>query len=121
VPAANLAGTVDRYNEGVRAGKDFFYLKEPGYMRPVGTPPYYATELRIRMIGISATGLRIDEDGRVLSNRSTPIPGLYAAGECVGGIIGDIYMGSGNSLAQCLTFGRIAGRTAVADLADQEV
>ena len=116
VPAANLAGTVDRYNEGVRAGKDLFYLKEPGYMRPVDTPPYYATELRVRMIGISATGLRIDEDGRVLSNRSAPIPGLYAAGECVGGIIGDIYMGSGNSLAQCLTYGRIAGRTAVADL-----
>ena len=42
------------------------------------------------------------------------IPGLYAAGECAGGVLGDVYMGSGNALASAVTFGRIAGASAAA-------
>ena len=41
-----------------------------------------------------------------------PIPGLFAAGEAAGGIVGPRYVGSGNSYANCVTFGRIAGETA---------
>ena len=41
-----------------------------------------------------------------------PIPGLFAAGECAGGVLGDVYMGSGNALANAVTFGRVCGQHA---------
>jgi fumarate reductase flavoprotein subunit len=114
VPAANLAGSVQRYNADVQAGVDSLYLKEPSVMRPIRTPPFYAAEVRLTQLGLTSVGLRIDPDARVLNRATQPVPGLYAAGECTGGVMGDIYMGSGNSLSNCLTFGRIAGRSAAA-------
>lgn len=42
------------------------------------------------------------------------IPGLYAAGEVTGGIHGGNRLG-GNAVADCLTFGRIAGTNAAAE------
>jgi fumarate reductase flavoprotein subunit len=83
-------------------------------MRPIRTPPFYAAEVRLTQLGLTSVGLRIDPDARVLNRATQPVPGLYAAGECTGGVMGDIYMGSGNSLSNCLTFGRIAGRSAAA-------
>ena len=44
-----------------------------------------------------------------------PIPGLYAAGELVGGIFYFNYPG-GSGLMSGAVFGKIAGATAVADL-----
>ena len=41
-----------------------------------------------------------------------PMPGLFAAGESTGGVVGPRYVGSGNSYANCVTFGRIAGASA---------
>jgi flavocytochrome c len=114
VPKENLVGTVDRYNADVAAGQDTFYLKDADFMRPVATPPFYATELRLAHLCVTATGLRIDADARVLDQRCQPVPGLYAAGECTGGIIGDVYIGSGNSYSSCLVFGRVAGSAAAA-------
>merc|ERR1719172_575303 len=55
-------------------------------------------------------GLRIDEDGRVM-NHNGPIANLYAAGELAGGIHGRNRLG-GNSLLDCVVFGRVTGRTA---------
>jgi len=56
--------------------------------------------------------LRIDREARVINEVGEVIPGLYAAGEVTGGVIGDRYVGSGNSLSNGATFGRIAGQTA---------
>jgi fumarate reductase flavoprotein subunit len=55
--------------------------------------------------------LRIDRDAQVLNDFGEPIHGLYAAGEVTGGVIGDRYVGSGNSLSNGATFGRIAGQS----------
>jgi fumarate reductase flavoprotein subunit len=115
VPPASLAGAVTRYNADVEAGKDSMYLKEPSVMRPVATGPFYAVEVRLTQLGLTSVGLRIDAGARVVGEASAPVPGLFAAGECTGGVLGDVYMGSGNSLANCLTFGRIAGRSAAAE------
>ncbi|MBR3277119.1 MAG: FAD-binding protein, partial [Eubacterium sp.] len=43
-----------------------------------------------------------------LDGQGQPIPGLYAAGECCGGIHGKNRLG-GNALAECVVFGFIAG------------
>ncbi len=117
VPPAALAGTVARYNADVEAGADSMYLKEPSVMRPIATGPFYAVEVRLAQLGLTSVGLRIDADARVVDTASATVPGLFAAGECTGGVLGDVYMGSGNSLANCLTFGRIAGRSAAAERA----
>lgn len=114
VPTKNLQGTLDRYNSDTAAGSDSLYLKAPGVMRPVATGPFYAVEMRLCQAGLTSVGVRIGPDANVIDAGSIPVPGLYAAGECTGGVLGDVYMGSGNSLCNCLSFGRIAGRSAAA-------
>ena len=114
VPAANLRGTLDRYNADTAARLDSLYLKDPSVMRAVATGPFYAVELRLCQAGVTGAGVRIGSDGAVLDAGTRLVPGLYAAGECTGGVLGDVYMGFGNSLGNCLSFGRIAGRSAAA-------
>lgn len=60
--------------------------------------------------GITFTfgGLRISPRAEVLNVAGEPIPGLYAAGEIVGGIFYDGYPG-GTGLVSGAVFGRIAG------------
>jgi cleavage and polyadenylation specificity factor subunit 2 len=53
-------------------------------------------------------GLEITPSGQVLSETKTVVPGLYAAGEVTGGVHGANRLG-GNSLLECVVFGRIAG------------
>ena len=63
--------------------------------------------------GITFTfgGLRISPRAQVLDAAWNPIPGLYAAGEIVGGIFYGGYPG-GTGLVSGAVFGRIAGREA---------
>jgi fumarate reductase flavoprotein subunit len=114
---ATVRATIDRYNENVAAGFDADCVKNPKFLQPISTPPYYGVELRPAVVGVSACGLRIDRDARVLGRDGCPIPGLLAAGETTGRVIGEFYVGSGNSLTNSATFGRIAGRTAAASVA----
>merc|ERR1711953_52338 len=55
-------------------------------------------------------GLEIDAEGAVLG-ASGVIKGLYAAGEVAGGVHGNNRLG-GNSLLDCVVFGRVAGQAA---------
>ncbi len=110
-----LAGTIARYNADCAAGRDSVYLKDPASgMRPVATPPFYAAELRPAIICWTGTGLRIDRDTRVMRRNDSPIPGLYAAGETVGSLHGDRYIGGGGSFGPCVVFGKLAGESAAA-------
>lgn len=56
-------------------------------------------------------GLRISSRGEVLHALDRPIPGLYAAGEMVGGLWAWNYPSGGGMMAGAV-FGRIAGRSA---------
>lgn len=112
VDAAGLAASVERYNAGVVAGEDREFHKDPKFLREVGTPPFYGVELRLGILCLTSKGLRIDAEAHVLNRHGAVIPGLFAAGECTGGVLGDVYMGSGNSYCNCVVFGRTAGQTA---------
>ena len=63
--------------------------------------------------GITFTfgGLRITPNAEVLDEDLEPIPGLFAAGELVGGLFYHNYPG-GTGLMNGAVFGRIAGNSA---------
>lgn len=110
-----LAGTIARYNADCARGVDSVYFKNPASgMRPLVTPPFYAAELRPAIICWTGTGLRIDADTRVLRRNESAVPGLYAAGETVGSLHGDRYIGGGGSYGPCVVFGKLAGENAAA-------
>ncbi|WP_409329679.1 FAD-dependent oxidoreductase [Trujillonella humicola] len=114
LPVDAFEGSVARHNEQVAAGEDSDYLKDPGFLEPIATPPFYGAEIRPATVCFTACGPRIDRDARVLDRAGRPVPGLFAAGECTGGVIGPAYVGSGNSYANCVVFGRVAGAAAAA-------
>jgi fumarate reductase flavoprotein subunit len=114
INVAPFLGTVHKYNIDVARGRDSAYLKDPRGLRPVATPPYYAVEVRPAIICWTGTGLRIDAEARVLGADELPIPGLFAAGETVGSLHGDRYIGGGGSFGPAVTIGRIAGRSSAA-------
>lgn len=57
-------------------------------------------------------GLQINRNAQVLDKDGHEIPGLFAAGETTGGVHGYNRLG-GNSLLDCVVFGRTAGLAAV--------
>ena len=57
-------------------------------------------------------GPKRSANAEVLDTQGNPIPHLYSAGEC-GGITVCMYQG-GTNIAECITFGRIAGKNAAA-------
>ena len=114
VPAEHLQATVERVNELHARHEDADYLKDPKFLEPIAEGPFYAVEVRPATCCFTACGLRIDRDAQVLDSSGRPIPGLFAAGEVTGGVIGPRYVGSGNSYGNCVTMGRVAGQSAAA-------
>lgn len=114
IPETNLLHTFEKYNADVEAGEDTQFLKRPDHMRKVDQGPFYAVPVHNMKLSVTAVGPKVDRDGRVLDGGNLPVPGLFAAGECAGGVLGDVYVGSGNALANAVAYGRIVGRTAAA-------
>lgn len=117
VPTQNLITTVARVNELVELAEDQDYLKDPKFLEPIVSGPFYAVEVRPATCCFTACGLRINRDAQVLDETGRVISGLYAAGEVTGGVIGPRYVGSGNSYGNCVTMGRVAGQGAAAHVA----
>ena len=108
-----LQHTVEHYNSDCDQGEDSKFFKAPHTgMRPIVAPPFYAAEIRPAIICWTGTGLRIDAQARVISEDEQPIAGLYAAGETVGSLHGDRYIGGGGSFGPCIVFGKLAGANA---------
>ena len=115
VDAETLVATVARYNGFVTNGHDEDFGRDGlsnhyGKLVKIECAPFYAYPTTS---GLLATycGLTVDIDTRVLDVFGMPIPGLYAAGEIMGGFHGVSYL-TGSALGKCVIFGRIAGRNA---------
>merc|ERR1740129_2007983 len=87
------------------SGKKFYHNIIPG--SAVKTEPFYVAIIT-PVIHYCMGGLEIDTDSLVLNAEGKPIAGLYAAGEVAGGVHGNNRLG-GNSLLDCVVFGRVAG------------
>jgi len=122
VDPANCLQTIETYNKAVKTqvafnpaikdgrGTTGLAVPKSNWANPLDTPPYEAYAVTC---GITFTfgGLRIDNSGRVLDAGERPVPGLYAAGEMVGGLFYFNYPG-GTGLMAGAVFGRIAGTSA---------
>jgi fumarate reductase flavoprotein subunit len=113
LPAAVLRTTVERYNRDCERGVDSLFFKDASTMVTCRTPPFYGVALQPTMMPVTGYGLRIDADARVLREADDrPIPGLYAAGEVVGNVVGPSIFSGGAMVAGAVIFGRRAGEMA---------
>lgn len=116
-----LEDTVRRFNAAVQPGDFNPTVKDAkgtagitppksNWALPIDTPPFEGYAVTC---GITFTfgGLRIDRECQVIDTRGEAIPGLYAAGELVGGLFYFNYAG-GSGLMAGATFGRLAGTSA---------
>ena len=112
IASYNAACRPGDYNPAILDGKRTEGIAPPksNWALPIDEPPYYGF---VVTCGITFTfgGLRIDTDGAVQDTTDTTIPGLYAAGELVGGIFYQNYLG-GAGLMSGSVFGRLAGHSA---------
>jgi tricarballylate dehydrogenase len=100
------------FNPNVKDGRGTKNLgiNKSNWANTLDTPPFEAYAVTC---GITFTfgGLRINNEAQVISTDGEVIPGLYAAGELVGGIFWFNYPG-GTGLTNGAVFGKIAGDSA---------
>ncbi len=119
--AEGLRRTVDSFNAACRPGAynpaildgvstEGITPPKSNWALPIDTPPFTGF---VVTCGITFTfgGLRIDQTAAVQDVTDRSIPGLFAAGELVGGIFYENYLG-GAGLMSGSVFGRIAGESA---------
>jgi tricarballylate dehydrogenase len=114
--------TVAEYNKAVRTDIPFSPVVKDGrgtqglavpksnWANTIDTPPFQAYAVTC---GVTFTfgGVKIDTHGNVQNVGGRSIPGLYAAGEMVGGLFYFNYP-SGSGLVSGAVFGRLAGTSA---------
>ena len=79
------------------------------HLDPIDEGPFYAVQIVPGELVCTHTGLQINHNAEVLRSNGSPLPGLYAAGEAAGGVLGERYVGAGNSVTNGLVLGRLAG------------
>jgi flavocytochrome c len=127
IPLANIEKTFKDYNEIAKKqeadaengpyeaygggkshdvwGKKFFHNL------PMETSDAFHVAIVTPVIHYCMGGLKMNPDSEILRTDDSIIGGLYAAGESMGGVHGNNRLG-GNSLLDCVVFGRVSGRSA---------
>ena len=107
---AVLRATVERYNALCDQGRDADFVKKPGVLRSLRTPPYYAV-LGVRFCHGTEGGVKIDERMEVRGSDGRRIGGLYATGDNTSGWVVEWGL-PGTTLAFAFTSGYIAAENA---------
>ncbi len=119
VDTAAVLETLRRYNAAPRPDVPFnpnvhdglrtsgLAIDKTNWAQKLDTPPFHAYGVTA---GVTFTfgGLQATTSAEVVETSGQPIPGLYAAGEILGGLYFHNY-GSGTGLVAGVVFGRIAG------------
>ncbi len=119
VEAERLRLTIERFNATVndapfdptvKDGKATRGIDPPksNWAQRIDTPPFVAYAVT-GAITFTFGGVQIDRRANVIDSTGRPIPGVFAAGELVGGVFYGNYPG-GSGLMAGSVFGRIAGR-----------
>ncbi len=122
VDSEGLRRTITEFNAAVtkdvpfdpnsRDGRSAPGLAVPrsNWANPIDTPPFEAYAVTCG-ITFAFGGIRVTTEGQVVDTDLKPIPGLFAAGEMVGGIFYHNYPGA-SGLTSGSVFGRLAGGNA---------
>lgn len=103
-----LRETVDQYNASVNGAEDEF--GRTIFQKPIEQGPFYC--IKVNSGGVMTFGgVSINESCQVLDENNTPISGLYAAGECVGGYRAYGYVCGDSNIHSAVT-GMLAGKSA---------
>lgn len=108
---STLEATVAKYNAGVKAGKDEFNRSTDYLKTEILEGPYYLIEQKPRF-ATTMGGLVVSTSLEVKNTSDQVIPGLYAAGETVGGVMGDDSPSGANN-GWALTSGKLAAEAVV--------
>jgi len=131
MPLANIESTFKSYNEIAKkqtdnpdagphdaygGGKSFdVWGKKFFHNLPLETNDQFHVGVVTPVIHYCMGGLKMNADSEIQQSNDAVIPGLYAAGEAMGGVHGNNRLG-GNSLLDCVVFGRVSGRSAARQL-----
>ncbi len=124
VDAARCLQEIREYNKAVRTDNPFnmavkdgrctvgLKINKSNWANTIDQPPFEGYGVTCG-VTFSFGGLKITREGEVEDTAGKPIPGLYAAGELVGGIFYHNYPG-GTGLTSGSVFGRLSGTSAAA-------
>ena len=104
-----LRETIQTYQEASESGEDQF--GKVSFPMEFSEKDHFYVAFVTPSLHYCMGGLEITASAQVLraaGDTKTPVPGLYAAGEVTGGVHGANRLG-GNSLLECVVYGRIAG------------
>lgn len=119
----NFLASIEHYNELCEAGEDSDFGKDACLMTPIKEAPFYGFgnaapggfggntgTMSISLVTLA--GLMTNGDLQVVDKDNNVIPGLYAAGNTLGGRYGLQYSTpvAGNSIGMAMTHGRVAGK-----------
>ena len=120
VPAENLKKTIEEYNAAVEKGEPDQFGREFNVQNTynlatnkIEGDKFYAIRLHALCV-MTLGGVTANADMQVLDESGAVIPGLYAAGEVVGGIWGKFVSG-GTGVMGPIVFGKVAARHAMAN------
>jgi 3-oxosteroid 1-dehydrogenase len=133
VPPEVLESTLARWNANVASGDDPDFGRGrsahdrwwgdarlgddvSATLGPIEEGPFYAAKVHCGALGTKG-GPRTDGEARVLDLDGHPIPGLYAAGNVMGSVMGMTYGGAGGTLGPGMVFGFLGGRHAASRVA----
>lgn len=108
LPGDQLTATVAQWNQDVEAQRGALFGRTTGMKHGLTSGPFYAIHIA-PAVHYTMGGVQINSQTQVLATDGRVIPGLYAAGEVVGGLHGNNRIG-GNSIAETVVFGRQAGQ-----------
>ena len=115
VDAEKLQASIDNYNAIVRGE-----LEDPlGFVAnnkadvEMTEGPWYACK-KVPTVHHTMGGLKINDKTQVINTEGNVIPSLFACGEVTGGIHGSNRLG-GNAIADCMTYGKLAGEMAASN------
>lgn len=125
----NLRVTISRWNQVMSSDEDPDFMRHlslqakgtPPALAPIAEGPYYAVQIVPGELVCTHTGLQVTRHAQVQSMNGSVIEGLYAAGEAAGGILGERYVGAGNSVTNGLVLGNTAGLQAAKASMEQYV
>ena len=112
-PAEDFLKTIAAYNAAAKDGKALGASPpKSAFAMPIAKAPFYAFPELVPGITLTFGGITINERAEALQPDGRAIKGLYAAGECAGGVFHYEYHPVGLPCANALTMGRMAGRSA---------